>query len=214
MKLSIIATACFSLLLVACGSEEKQKEEKKTTADQEKVQDCYYEYDATATYFEWEAFKYIEPAGVKGSFNNVIVSGVERSNNINTMFENATFAIPVASVNSNNPDRDGKLQKHFFGVLTNTDTIAGKLLSWEGENGTIEVTMNNTIQQVPVTILIKEDSVKLFGEIDMKNFDGMAAITALNTVCKDLHTGPGDAESKLWSNVKISLVTKLRKDCN
>lgn len=214
MRTLFIAVASFSILLSACGSnEEKKKEEKAKDTPKESVQDCYYEYDATTTHMEWEAFKYIDPAGVKGTFNNVIVSGTERSNSIQGVFKSASFEIPVASVNSNNPDRDGKIQEHFFGTLSNTEKITGSLKSWEGNKGILSVTMNESTQDVPVTIEIKEDSVKLSGEVDMKNFNGMEAINALNTICKDLHTGPGDSESKLWSNVKIRLATKIKKDC-
>lgn len=49
--------------------------------------------------------------------------------------------------------------------------------------------------------------------VDVASWNGLPGITALNTVCEDLHTGE-DGVSKLWSEVQLSFSTTLKSDCD
>ena len=48
--------------------------------------------------------------------------------------------------------------------------------------------------------------------IDLSLWNAISGVDALNAICKDLHTGE-DGVSKLWSEVKLSLKTTLKKTC-
>ena len=59
-----------------------------------------------------------------------------------------------------------------------------------------------------------ENNIFMFNsEIDVSSWNALTGITALNNVCKDVHTGE-DGISKLWPKVELSFITKLKSDCD
>lgn len=209
MKRSIIALAFAGLItgLTSCGGKEEQ-----TTEQVKEEKACFYSYNKEMTVLEWTAFKFTEKKGVTGTFNEINISGIERSDDPKKLIESLSFKIPTATVETQNEERNGKIAKLFFGTI-GTEEIKGKVKSLS-DNGkaTIQIEMNGMKQDVVGDYTLEEGKFSFNATIDVMKWNGDAGITALNTACKDLHTGT-DGKSKLWSEVELSFTTELLSDC-
>lgn len=209
MKRSIIALAFAGLItgLTSCGGKEEQ-----TTEQVKEEKACFYSYNKEMTVLEWTAFKFTEKKGVTGTFNEINVSGIERSDDPKKLIESLSFKIPTATVETQNEERNGKIAKLFFGTI-GTEEINGKVKSLS-DNGkaTIQIEMNGMKQDVVGDYTLEEGKFSFNATIDVMKWNGGAGITALNTACKDLHTGT-DGKSKLWSEIELSFTTELLSDC-
>ncbi len=209
MKRSIIALAFAGLItgLTSCGGKEEQ-----TTEPVKEEKACFYSYNKEMTVLEWTAFKFTEKKGVTGTFNEINISGIERSDDPKKLIESLSFKIPTATVETQNEERNGKIAKLFFGTI-GTEEINGKVKSLS-DNGkaTIQIEMNGMKQDVVGDYTLEEGKFSFNATIDVMKWNGDAGITALNTACKDLHTGT-DGKSKLWSEVELSFTTELLSDC-
>ncbi len=215
MKNTIPYFALASMLtFTACGggAEKKTTEEQKSPAEQ----NCVYSYDPTATGVNWTAYKFTEAVGVNGKFDQIEVMGTQEGKTGSDVIAQASFSIPVSSINTANPDRDKKIQEFFFGSLESSEKITGKVMKLEsnGETGkaTLEFTLNNMTQPLELDMQMSGDTLKLDGILNVDNWNAQSGIANLNKECKDLHTG-ADGKSVLWPEVKISIHTVLKKNC-
>ncbi len=174
---------------------------------------CFYSYNSGTTVLEWTAFKFTEKAPVKGTFNTINITGIEGSDDVKNLIESLSFTIETASVETQNPERNGKIAELFFGTIS-TPQITGKVKSLS-DNGkaTIEIKMNNMKQDVIGDYTLEEGKFSFTSTIDVMKWNAGKGIESLNTACKDLHTGT-DGKSKLWSEVDLSFTTELSSDCN
>lgn len=196
-----------AVALTACSGETKTEE----TAEPKKT--CFYTYNSGTTVLEWTAFKFTEKAPVKGTFNTINITGKEGSDDTKKLIESLEFSIETASVETQNPDRNGKIAELFFGTIA-TPQITGKVKSLS-DNGkaTIEIKMNGIKKDVVGEYTLEEGKFTFASTIDVMNWNAGKGIETLNTACKDLHTGT-DGKSKLWSEVDLSFTTELSSDCN
>jgi hypothetical protein len=197
-----------ALALSSCGAGEEQK---KVSEDQ-KV--CFYTYNHSSSVLEWTAFKFTEKTGVKGSFNEIIVEEPKGSDDPLMVLTGLNFKIPTASVETQNEERNGKIAGIFFKTLV-TDTIRGVIKKIDPKKGSacIELEMNGKRKDVNGKCSLNDAVFSFSSAIDLNDWKGSAAIKALNTACKDLHTG-ADGKSVLWSTVDLSFSTELISDCN
>lgn len=220
-KINISLIALATIFMVSCGSEtvtdEKTAEE---AAPVEKSTDlvCEYSYDASTTKLTWTSFKTSAKVAVGGSFDTYSVVGTEPSNSEAAVFQNATFSIVTGSVNTGNTERDPKLVKFFFNTMVESDTITGGIKkiseAVDGKGAAIiYINMNGVERDVNATYTLLGTELTLTATIDVANWEATNAIDALNTECKDLHTGD-DGVSKLWSEVTIEIYSNLAKSCN
>ncbi len=172
---------------------------------------CEYEYDSNSTILTWTAFKFTEKTGVNGKFDTIKAQGFNKSNSIIGAVDKISFSIPTDSVNSNNPDRDSKIKKYFFGE---GNVISGKFSnSKDSGTATLQLKMNQKTKNIPVQFSTQDDgSLEANLSIDVNDFQMSKGLSALNQVCDELHKGK-DGISKLWPNVDIKIVTKLKKSC-
>jgi polyisoprenoid-binding protein YceI len=197
---------CTSGLWISCSTGETEE------AALEPVQECYYTYSPATTELTWTAYKFNEKTPVSGTFNEIKVSGAETMNSAEDLLLAMRFEIPVASVNSQNPERDGKIQEHFFGTMTNTTTVSGKLRKLANGKATLELTMNGITASVDGAYSLDGGTFSYTGTIDLTAFNGQAAVKKLNDICYDLHIGQ-DGVSKLWEEVELTFSTTLNQDC-
>lgn len=177
---------------------------------------CNYSFQAAETKLGFAAFKFTEKARVEAKFDSFLVLGKPTGKNLSDLARKVKFKIDVNSVNSGNPERDGKIKKFFFGEMRNTSEITGyfrnvKINAGVGQ-GELIVKMNQQERSIPIQIHLKEDKLELKGTMDVLQWNGRASIEALNKECSSLHTGT-DGISKLWSEVEIFLTTTITKDC-
>jgi len=196
------------LFLASCGGEAPKEE---TPEEQAPV--CFYSYNHQSSEMTWTAFKFNEKTAVGGTFTEINVEGTIEGNDPMAILKSLSFDIPVSTIESQNEDRNGKIIKHFFGTI-GTKNITGKVVEL-GDKGeaTLEVTMNNIAQEVKGQYTFVDDKFEFSATIDVANWNANSGITALNKICKDLHTGP-DGVSKLWSEVDLKFSTTLASDCN
>jgi hypothetical protein len=180
--------------------------EKKEVKTEEKG----YTVEPKTTTVNWIAYKTTSKIPVKGQFTKLIID--DNQTKAKTALEalnNFKFTIPVNSLFTNDTIRDTKLKKFFFGNLINTENINGTIHINNETSGTVDIEMNGITQALPITFVASDQMVTLEAIMDLDNWQAQAAITALNTVCKDLHTGE-DGISKTWSEVRIEVATYLK----
>lgn len=192
-------------LLVSCSSEND-------TETAEKEQTCSYTYNHSASNLEWTAFKFNAKTPVKGTFNTVNIKGLNNSEDPKELIKSLSFSIPTNTVETQNPERNGKIVTYFFGKIA-TDSITGNVVDLK-DNGEaiVAITMNKIKKDVKGTYTLTDGKFSFSASIDVLNWQAGTGIETLNTICKDLHTGE-DGVSKLWSEVDLKFTTSLIKEC-
>lgn len=199
-----ILPVCISIaLLASCGGQQ-------TTPV---AQDCSYSYSPDSTTVKWTAYKFTEKVGVSGVFDTIEVTGAVEDTSSLAVFANAAFNIPVSSVNSTVPDRDQKIREHFFGTMTETASLSGKVSGIDSAQATVEITMNGQTLPVTMSVSNKGNEVMLEGVIQLGDWSAQPSVDTLNKICHDLHIG-ADGISMLWPEVKLEIRTVLTEKCN
>jgi hypothetical protein len=207
-KIGPVLCALSALVLIGCQSESTAESKKKET-----VKQCFYSYSSGSSVLEWTAFKFTEKTPVKGTFNTIDIEGLETSDDPKKLIESLSFEIATESVETQNPERNGKIAELFFGTIA-TPVINGKVRSLSNNGkATIEISMNNLKQDVVGDYTLDGSKFSFNAVIDVLKWNAGKGIETLNTACKDLHTGT-DGKSKLWSEVELSFTTELSSDCN
>ncbi len=196
------------IALASCGGQQTEQ----PAIEQQRV--CQYSYNHDSTSVKWTAYKFTEKAGVSGTFDTVRVTGTAAEQMDWTMvFSNAVFSIPVSSINSTVPDRDMKIKQHFFGTMSATTALEGRVVSLGMDSAIVEIAMNGATVPVSMSVRNEANIVKLEGVIDLTTWNALKSVNALNKVCYDLHKG-SDGVSKLWPEVKLEIRTVLTEKCN
>ena len=198
-----------SFLAFSCGESTEGHDEEQV---EEVAEVCTYAYDAESTVVGWTAFKFTEKKGVSGVFDEVDVLIAQNSEDMLQTLSGASFTIPISSINSENPERDLKLQNSFFGTMEATEIISGLVKSIDNEKALVEITMNGMSKEYEGAVTVEAETVKFSTTIDMNDFEAQHSIDSLNIVCGELHTGE-DGISKLWSEIDINVETTLVKEC-
>ena len=172
---------------------------------------CTYNYDEGTTAFEFTSYKTNDKKGVTGGFNEIEVT-FDASDDVKKTIESIKFSINTMSVETNDEGRNEKIAKHFFETI-NTEVIEGSIKSIDEDGkAIIEISMNGITIDVEGDFVLNGQAFSFESIIDVSSWNGMPGIEALNAECEELHKGE-DGVSKLWSEVKLSLKTKLKKDC-
>ncbi len=211
---SLLPIALFgALILASCGNENKPATEGTETKAPEV---CTYAYDASQTKLTWTAYKFTERTGVKGSFDTLVIETKAEENSIPALLTGAQFTIPIASLNTTNPERDKKIQKFFFGNLKSTTHLKGKVSDVVGDDkeGSLNFVLSMNEMDMPVSMAytLSGDTLILSGTMDMNLWNAQGGISALNKECKDLHKG-ADGKSMLWPDLNLELRSTLKKTC-
>jgi polyisoprenoid-binding protein YceI len=214
MKQSIIAISTI-VLLTSCGQSTAPKEVEEATPKAEETMDpksCEYSFNVDSTLVTWTAFKTTEKIGVGGQFDVINVSGTQAATTAEEVFTGASFEIPVSSINTNNPDRDMKIQKFFFGSLTGSEMLSGRLVALSANFAEVAISMNGVEKNVNMDYSMDGDAILLETTINVGEWNAQAGVDALNKECYELHMA-GDGVSKLWPEVKIGIRSVLDKTC-
>lgn len=183
--------------------------------DTKTEENCNYSYKADTTQLKWTAYKFTTRVGVSGTFGKIDSEGLATANSAGAIFQNMTFQIPVTKIDSKNADRDQKIVNSFFGSMKNTQKITGNIKSIDNKNnGNALVTLNlNGISKDLSFKFQTSDSGEFLAssDINLKEWDALPAVNALNKVCSELHAQ--DGISKLWPDVKVEIKSSLVKEC-
>lgn len=205
-KISFLVLAL--TLIVACKNNKKD-----TKATEEKVVTTKkFVVKPEATSIKWTAYKTTEKKGVGGIFK-LIKFDAKSGSTAQEALNNLKFSIPISSLFTNDATntRDAKIKESFFGSMLNTEFIKGTI-KVTNNNYIATLTMNGVTNNLPLDVKITEERrVTLNGVMNLKDWDALNALEALNKVCFDLHKGP-DGVSKTWEDVAIEVSTYLRKN--
>jgi hypothetical protein len=201
----LLSATLLTGLLFSCGGNDT--ETTKSTSEK-----CTYTVVNENSTLDWTAFKFTERKGVTGTFREINIDGLESSEDPKTLIESLSFSIPTSTVETENPERNGKISKQFFGTIS-TEKITGEVKSL-GKNGkaVISIKMNGVSKDVTGEYTLNAGTFVFKAAIDVVDWNAGGGIAALNAICKDLHTGT-DGVSKLWSEVDLSFTTVLKKEC-
>ena len=205
-KIAILMVAMIAI--IACKDEKKET----TTNDQEPVITENYVVKPEATTVKWTAYKTTEKVGVGGTFTTLDFepkSGATPEEALNGL----DFSIPISSLFTNDETntRDAKIKESFFGSMLDTEFLRGTI-KYADSTCTVALTMNGVTQDLPLEVEITEERrVNMTGVMDIKSWNALEALEALNKVCFDLHKGR-DGVSKTWEDVAIEVSTYLRKN--
>lgn len=199
----------FLLLLIFYSCQTSDKKKTDTIHENMSINETKYAIDTSRVIIVWTAYKFTNKVGVSGSFKNYTLQGNNKSGSVETILNNLKLSILTESVDSKNTVRDFKLHTYFFNVF-NTPTIIGTIINAKENQGFMKLDMNQNNLWVPYTYSIKNDTIELFTNLNLNNWNGEKALNALNKECYDLHTGE-DGISKLWPDVDISIKLPLKK---
>ncbi|MBK6953125.1 MAG: YceI family protein [Crocinitomicaceae bacterium] len=207
MKKIIYSFGLLAFTLASCGGGEA---ESTTTTDTVEV--CKYSYDSSATELTWTAFKLTEKIGVNGTFNQINVTAKDSVADMFAVLTGATFEIPIASLNSQDPVRDGKVTRSFFGNMIETSSITGTVNSISATTASVAILMNGVTKEYTGTVTVDAETITMTTTIDLIDFNAQTSMDSLSVVCSEKHTGP-DGVNKFWSTVDIAVKTTLVKTC-
>lgn len=198
-----------SLGIVSCKNEKKEAPANSAT---ETLATEKYVVKSEATSVKWTAYKTTEKKGVGGEFTTLNFEeklGTSPQEALN----NLKFSIPISSLFTNDKTntRDAKIKTAFFGSMLDTEFIKGTIKA-SNNKYSATLTMNGVANDLPLEVTITDDRrVSMKGTMQLKDWDALGALAALNKVCFDLHKGP-DGVSKTWEDVAIEISTFLRKN--
>ncbi|MFC2109420.1 YceI family protein [Bacteroidota bacterium] len=168
-----------------------------------------FSIDSNNTVVNWTAYKTTDKVPVKGKFTSLKITKDTTATSIVETLNGAEFTIPVSSIFSNNPDRDNKLQKFFFGVMKNTELLSGIIHITDKSNGYVDFKMNDIIEKLPFTFIIDGEKIQIKAIMNTDSWQAQAAIASINKACFDLHKG-SDGISKTWSDVAIDITVYFK----
>lgn len=213
---SILALAISASVITSCGGQDESNEE--TEVKVKEVENCIYTYNPNKTDLNFTAYKFIRKAGVGGTFTGLQVEGELVGAIPKDIIESLSFSIPTSTVETNNQDRNKKIDSLFFGELAGTHMITGEVVSLNEKTGkaTLSITMNEITNEVEGDYSLVDNKFDFSAEINVNEWEAQEGIKALNEACKDLHTDVenGDTESKLWPDVTLEFETVLDKKCD
>lgn len=194
-----------SLMLINCTnkSEEKvvEQHEVKTEATLEEPTEIV-EGVIRKSGVEWTAYKTTEKVAVSGRFDVVLVKDAKEDGKTpQEVLEGANIIASVATLNSDQIDRDQKLKDILFGNMINTSEIKGQLHFREGKTF-LNLTLNNVSKEYEVKSSFDNKTFTIEADVDLMDFNTAKAMDALNQACLELHKG-ADGISKTWSEVHI-----------
>ena len=178
----------------------------------EVVETCTYSYSSDETVLTWTAFKLTERVGVNGTFDEINVTANDGASDMFDVLQGAEFDIPVSSLNSQDEVRDPKIKNSFFGVMTETSSIAGIISSLDANGGSVQITMNGISKIYEGEVTVEGEEITFLTQIDLIDFDAQESVDSLGVVCSAKHTGE-DGVNKLWTEVDIAVKTTLIKEC-
>lgn len=203
-KISIIS---FLIIAVAFNFSACKSEKKKETSTTEvKKSTAAFAVSNAKNDINFIAYKTTEKVGVNGWFKKVnVISGGE-GDSVKEAINNTEFSIPVSSLYTKDSSRDFKIKKSFFGIMSNTKLLSGKLMLTDDTNGVAKITMNGETKDVPFTYTIGGKVFNMKATMNINNWNAGAALASLNKICEDLHKG-ADGVSKTWSEVTLNITS-------
>lgn len=209
-KIALTFASALMIVFASCKDAKKGEDSKSVEATAEVTEMYSLVQDSTKVSFT--AYKTTEKLPVGGKFQEINFSNTNSGATPLEALNGTEFSIPVSSLFTNDPTgtRDPKLLEFFFGVLKDTELISG-VVKVEGDNSSMDVTLNGETQNIPLTYEMDGDNKITFnGVMELENWNALDAVASINKACEILHTGK-DGVSKTWSEVAVKAEVLLAK---
>ena len=197
-KISVLILGLMFVTFASCKKEEKTETPTETS---EVVKGLTIVNDSTKV--KWTGFKTTDKVAVNGVFTKIELKDVKTGSTPQEVLEGVAFSIPVSSLFSNDATgtRDPKLINKFFGVMKNTELLSG-ILNFRDNQLFMTLSMNDVTKQIPLEYTFENNLLSMKTTLNLNDFGGQDALSALSKACFDLHKGP-DGVSKTWETVDI-----------
>ena len=215
MKNLYIVTAFSAMLLFSCNSDStEEKTENNSGENSSQTDNCFYQFNNSSVDLSWTAFKFSEKTPVKGSFDNFEITSDISGDDLEALCRNMRIEIQSGSVNSNESDRDKKLEEKFFENMSEEEILA-KVVSFDvaSKKGEIEITMNGISRKEQAKMILEDQVFSIDLTIDIMNYRVDNSYKALSEACLELHIG-ADGKSKLWTEVDLHFSGSFASDCD
>ena len=204
MKKVFILLLAISLSVSFTSCKSDKKNDKTTDAEK----NAAFSLKKATNEINFTAYKFTEKTPVGGQFRQIDITSGGAGNTIKEAINNTEFSIPVSSIFTKDSSRDYKIQKFFFGVMSNTKLLSGKLTIENDSIGSAMIQMNGVSEKVPFKYTIVENTFAMSATMDVSKWNALDALASLNKVCEALHTG-ADGVSKTWSDVALNITSKF-----
>jgi len=213
-KSTFVLIAMVLFVLSSCKNDAPKKEEATEKA---KAEACTYTITPdNPVSVSWTAYKTTAKVGVGGKFTKFSFTDGKPSTSIAEVIKGRAFKVLTDSTNTGNPTRDAKIVAFFWNKMVNTQEITGMVKEVIGDNKQGKAVFNIKLNDLPTDAdfiyTVGDNEITFEGEINLENWNAMAAVESLNEACKDLHTGK-DGVSKTWPNVSIVIKVGFKKEC-
>lgn len=201
MKKILSLAVAVSFFLFGCSNGSRQKS-NAGNMDSSALQENGYSKVAVidSLRLEWTGYKTTSKTPVKGVFNTLTLEGEDKSGKTpREVLDGATATATVASLFSDNEERDSKLIKIFFGAMNETPILKAAL-HFKDNKPYLSITMNGVTKDIEVADSFENNIYTLEGNMKLSDFNAQKALQALNKACLDLHKG-ADGISKTWDDV-------------
>jgi len=199
-NLKLIALSLLLLANFSCNNANKSTETETEVAVESK-----FTLVEDSTKVSFVGYKTTEKVPVGGVFTKINVSNFGEGETAMEAMNGTKFSIPVSSLFTNDAtgSRDPKLLEFFFGAMENTELISGVFKVADGNECSMDVTLNGSTQNIPLEYTTVGDTKYIFnGVMELGNWDALGAVASINKACEALHTGK-DGVSKTWSEVAV-----------
>lgn len=198
MKKIFLPLLVMGLVATSCGKKNTETVTEEVVIEEVNtppVQDLNYS-------IEWTAFKTPEKVGVKGTFDQVSLTGLNtNATSLVDELKGAQFVIVTSSANTGDPARDNTLAMNFFSKMVGN--INGFFGDFKDGKVAVHLTVNGITTEKVFAYEATENEVKLNGSIDIiEDFKANDAFNALHQACGALHEG------KTWTDVSIAVDIK------
>jgi len=206
---TILKASMFLLLLVLLFSckEEQPRTNNQPTMVTKDYSRGKYGIQPKGVLVNWTAYKFTDKVGVAGTFKKLDCKVMQDTGSVEELLKGMQVNILTTSVTSGNAIRDFKLNTYFFSAF-NTPKMRGTIINAENYEGFLKLKMNNISHRIPYTYSVKNDTITLFTNINLLEWQGKMALAKLNEQCYDLHKG-ADGISKLWPDVDVEVKLPL-----
>ncbi len=198
---TLIVTA--SILITGCKNDKKEDTSTKILEVSKS-----YTVNGESSSIEWIAYKTTDKVPVKGEFKTIKITNPKEASSISEAINGVKFSIPVSSLFTNEPTRDGKLKEFFFGVLDNTEFISGEFMVTNTESN-VTINMNGVSKTIPIDLMIEGQKASFISTLNLNDWNLQGAVESINKACYDLHKGP-DGISKTWDEAEIKAIISLK----
>ncbi len=146
---------------------------------------------------KWTGFKTEKKAPVSGTFNDIKLD-IKSSDNLSTFLKSSMVTIVSDSLESKNPARNLNMTSTLFSLAT-SKTIKGSIsdVNEMKKSLTLNVTMNEVTNKVPMMYEIADGKIVAKGTIDILNYDMKSSFMAFARKCGAFH------QNKSFSDVGI-----------